>query len=132
MKIGFVSRFGLIRALSAESIFRKYAKLGLISAEVYSAGVEECDKSCDALVEVLLELGFEVDGLKVRHIEEIPYDRLDILITLAPEARDRCPYLQSHKRREHWNVDEVSILSRDNIKKTIKSIEANVKNLLRI
>ncbi|MCS7084356.1 MAG: low molecular weight phosphatase family protein [Aquificaceae bacterium] len=132
MKVGFVSTFGLIRALSAEAIFRKYARLGLISAEVYSAGVEDCNQSPDILFEVLSEAGFSIEGLRAKSIKEIPYNELDILITLSPEARDNCPYLQNHKRREHWPLDEVSSQARDGIKRVVKNVETHVKTMLRI
>ncbi|WP_333785104.1 low molecular weight phosphatase family protein [Thermocrinis sp.] len=128
MKVCFVSTRGKVRAAMAKSIFTKLAKMLLLNVEVYSAGIEPEKNLPENVIKVLTEKGYPVEGIHPVGCESLPYDRIDILITLSPEARDRCPYYINHKRREHWVLEEVKDQSdlaklrsiRDNIERLVK------------
>lgn len=132
MKIAFISTHNAIRSIMAEAVARKISKLALLSPEVYSAGIEPAKEIPEEVLELLQEKGYPVENLHPKSIEEIPYKEIDILITLSPEARDGCPYLESHMRREHWVVEEVRLIKRGELLKTLEQIENLVKTLFKI
>ena len=128
MKLCFVSTKGNVRAAMAKSIFTKLSRIALLNIEVYSAGVQTEREVPQAVLDVLSEKGYPTQDLEPIDCSLVPYEKLDILITLSPEARDQCPYHINHKRREHWVLEEVMDLTdlralrnlRDSIEKSIK------------
>ncbi|MFN3976956.1 MAG: low molecular weight phosphatase family protein [Aquificaceae bacterium] len=99
---------------------------------MYSAGVEPAREVPEEVLRLLQEKGYSVENLYPKSLEDIPYNKIDILITLSPEARDNCPYSISHMRREHWVVEDVKLMKEENLLKTLSQIEELVKALFRI
>ncbi|MFN3871139.1 MAG: low molecular weight phosphatase family protein [Aquificaceae bacterium] len=132
MKIAFISTGNAVRSIMAESVARKFSRLALLSPDIYSAGVEAVEKIPKEVIDLLKEKGYPTEGLRSKNISTIPYKDIDILITLSPEARDRCPYLEGHLRREHWSVEKVGTLKREELLKTLEQIEKHVKELFKI
>ncbi|MFN3472214.1 MAG: low molecular weight phosphatase family protein [Aquificaceae bacterium] len=132
MKIAFVSTHNAVRSIMAESVARKMSRLALLSPEIYSAGVEPAREAPEEVLRLLQEKGYSVENLYPKSLEDIPYNKIDILITLSPEARDNCPYSISHMRREHWVVEDVKLMKEENLLKTLSQIEELVKALFRI
>jgi len=132
MKIAFISTHNAIRSIMAESVARKMSKLALLSPEIYSAGVETAKEVPEEVLKLLQEKGYPIENLYAKSLKDIPYDKIDILITLSPEARDNCPYSVSHMRREHWVVEEVKLIRREELLKTLEQIEDLVKTLFKI
>jgi protein-tyrosine-phosphatase len=131
MKIGFVSRGNSIRSIFAEIIARELLKHAGIRAEVYSAGVEPDDRVHELTIRLLKERNFPAEGLRPKGIELIPYKDLDILVTIGNEAKERCEFVPSHKRREVWLIDEPKG-GVDSFRRVFKDIEENLTALFKI
>ncbi len=131
MLILFVSDNDL-RSLLAEAIAKKLSRLALINADVLSCTLEGVGEIPETFYQALSEKGYTVEGLTPRTIEEVPYEKVDILITLSPMARDSCPYIQTHKRREHWNIEDVNPTDLPSLKQTIGQIEEKIKTLFKL
>ncbi len=131
MRIGFVGTKGAVRALMAESIARKmFSDLGL-RAEVFSAGVDPSKGVSDLVIKVLEEKGYPTKGLTPKPVSKIPYRKLDILVILSEEAKERCEFLPNHKRRENW-VLEPPKETLESLRKTRDQIEKLMTELLKL
>jgi len=133
VKLLFVSTQGAVRGIMAEAIAKRMSKEALLNIDIYSAGVEPALEISMEVIEVLKEKGYSIDIPKPRGLRQVPYKQVDVLITLSPEARDSCPYVQYHKRREHWNLEEVKdIKNAQALRKLRDQIEENIKTLFKI
>lgn len=132
MKIAFISTRNAVRSIMAEAVARKLSRLALLSMEIYSAGVEPVDKIPEEVINLLKEKGYPVENLYSKDIGSIPYRDINIIITLSPEARDRCPYLENHIRREHWTIEEAKNLRKEELLKVLENVERQVKEFLKI
>lgn len=132
MKIAFVSTHNAVRSIMAEAVARKISRLALLLPEIFSAGVEPAKEVPQEVLQVLKEKGYPTDNLYPKSIKDIPYDEVNLLITLSPEARDNCPYSERHVRREHWNVEEVKSLRKEELIKTLEHIEELIRDLFRL
>ncbi|ADC89230.1 Protein-tyrosine phosphatase, low molecular weight [Thermocrinis albus DSM 14484] len=132
MKLAFVSTKGVVRGAMAKAITSKMARLALLSMDIYLAGTEPAEEVPPKVLQVLKEKEYPTENLVPIPISQLPYDDLDILITLSPEARDRCPYSPAHKRREHWVIEEASPEDVTELRKLRDKLETAVKELLKI
>ncbi|MCS6998664.1 MAG: low molecular weight phosphatase family protein [Aquificaceae bacterium] len=132
MKIAFVSTRNAVRSIVAEAVARKISRLALLSPDIYSAGVEPADRVPEEVKELLKEKGYPVEKLQPKGLSSIPYESIDLLITLSPEARDLCPYSEKHMRREHWMLEEVKALRREELLKLLEQLEGLMKGLFKI
>lgn len=132
MKIAFISTHGAVRGIIAETVAKKLSRLALLNTEIYSAGVEPAQDVPAEVLQVLKEKGYSVDKLSPKGIKDIPYESIQVLVTLSPEARDRCPYHESHMRREHWTLEEVKTLDRHELLKLTEHIENLIKALFKL
>jgi arsenate reductase len=133
MKLCFISTGGAVRGAMAQAIARKLSRDALLNLDIYSAGVEPLSYTPQEVIQVLEEKGYPVEGITPKGLQEIPYEDADIIITLSPEARDRCPYTQTHKRREHWVLEEVKNSSDLQVLRKLRDqIEENVSSLFKI
>ncbi|MCS7262672.1 MAG: low molecular weight phosphatase family protein [Aquificaceae bacterium] len=132
MKIAFVSTRNAVRGIMAEAVARKVARLALLSPEIYSAGVEPAESVPEQVLALLQEKGYSTDNLYPKPLSSIPYRELNLLITLSPEARDRCPYWEAHIRREHWVLEEVKTDRREELIRLLGQVEQLVKGLFRL
>ncbi|MEN3028926.1 MAG: low molecular weight phosphatase family protein [Aquificaceae bacterium] len=132
MKIAFISTRNAVRSIMAEAVARKMSRLALLSPDIYSAGVEPADRVPEEVKELLKEKDYPVEELQPKGLSAIPYESIDVLITLSPEARDRCPYSETHMRREHWVLEEVKTLRREELLKLLEQLENLMRGLFRI
>ena len=133
MKLCFVSTRGNVRAAMAKSIFTKLSRIALLNIEVYSAGVQTEREVPQSVLEVLSEKDYPTQDLEPIDCSLVPYEKIDILITLSSEARDQCPYHINHKRREHWVLEEVRDPTDLRALRDLRdSIEKSVKEFLKI
>ncbi len=133
MKLCFVSTRGNVRASMAKSIFTKLSRTALLNIKVYCTGVQAEREVPQSVLEVLLEKGYPIQDIEPIDCSLVPYEQLDILITLSSEARDQCPYHINHKRREHWVLEEVRDLTDLRLLKNLRdSIERSVKEFLKM
>lgn len=132
MKIAFISTKNAVRSIMAEAVARKLSRLALLTPEIYSAGVEPAQEVWEEVIALLKEKGYPTENLRPKGVDSIPYDQVDVLITLSPEARDRCPYSEGHMRREHWVLEEPSSMKREELSRLLEQIENLVRNLFKI
>ena len=129
MKIGFIGKKGAVRALMAEAIAKKLLHDLGIKAEVFSAGLEP-DRMVDPkVIEVLKEKGYPTRGLYPKPLRKIPFKKLDVVIILDGEVKDKVEFVISHKRRENLHIEppgrdtiEEYRRVRDEIEKALKEL----------
>ncbi len=131
MKIAFIGRENAVRSIMAEAVARKLLPEVGIRAEVFSAGTEPAKEVHPLTLRVLEEKGYPTKGLYPKPISKIPYRKVDVLITLCNEAKERCEFVTSHKRRENWLIDEPSG-NEESFKRTLEDIENHLRELLKL
>ncbi len=131
MKIAFIGRENAVRSIMAEAVARKLLPEVGIRAEVFSAGTEPAKEVHPLTLRVLEEKGYPTKGLYPKPIGKIPYRKVDVLITLCNEAKERCEFVTSHKRRENWLIDEPSG-NEESFKRTLEDIENHLRELLKL
>jgi protein-tyrosine-phosphatase len=131
MKIAFISRENAVRSIMAESIARKLFKELGINAEIFSAGTQPRKEVNPLTLKVLEEKNYPTKGLHPKPIEKIPYRKMDILITMCNEAKERCEFVLNHKRRENWLIDEPTG-SEASFRKVLEEVEDHLRELLKL
>lgn len=110
---------------------RYYVRSLSLKIDIYSAGVEPGKEVDPLTLETLRLKGMPTDGLFPKGLERIPYGDLDILITIGDEAKEACEFIESHKRREAWLIEEPAS-GPEQFRKTYENIENNLKELLKL
>ncbi|MDQ7038153.1 MAG: low molecular weight phosphatase family protein [Aquificota bacterium] len=131
MRVAFVSTHGAVRGIMAESIARKMFREAGLKAEIFSAGVDPAERVGENVLKVLEEKGFPTKGLKPRPLSKIPYRKIDILVILSEEAKERCEFLPNHKRRENWILDPPQN-SLESLRRLRDQIEDLIRDLLKL
>lgn len=121
-----------VKSVMAESIAKKLSRIALLNVEILSFNLKKPSIIPELVFNVLEEKGYLVENLEIRTMEDVPYDEADILITLSLSARDNCPYIKDHKRREHWNIDEITSMDLSTLKRIRDQIESNVEDLFKL
>ena len=88
------------RSQMAEGLARRLAPPGI---QVYSAGSEPGSVNPLA-VRAMAEIGVDISGHRSKSVDEIPVDRVDVVVTLC--AEEVCPVFPGPVRRLHWPVDD--------------------------
>ncbi|NPA42000.1 MAG: arsenate reductase ArsC [Aquificae bacterium] len=131
MKIAFIGKGNAVRSIMAEAVARKlFQELG-IKAEIFSAGTQPEREVHPLTLKILEKKGYPVRGLYPKPIHKIPYRKLDVLITLCNEAKEKCEFVVSHKRRENWNIEEPPERE-EAFLKTLETVEEHLKELLKL
>lgn len=73
--------------------------------EVWSAGTEPTSVHPMA-IEVMREVGVELDGHRAKSLDEVPWREMDTIVTLCGEADEACPQVAAQVRRVHWPLDD--------------------------
>ncbi len=131
MKIGFIGKNNAVRSIMAEAVANKLFADAGIRAEVFSAGIEPSREVHPLTLKVLEKKGYPAKGLYPKPVGKIPYRKLDILVILCNEAREKCEFVVSHKRRENWNVDEPTG-GEESFLRVLEHIERNIRELLKL
>jgi len=131
MKVAFISHENAVRSIMAEAVAKKlFSELG-IKAEVFSAGTEPAGEVNPLALKVLEEKGYPTKGLYPKPVAKIPYRKLDVLVTMCNEAKEKCEFVVSHKRRENWLIESPSE-SESSFLKTLEEIEEHIRELLKL
>lgn len=131
MKIGFVSERNAVRSIFAEALAKKYLRELGLRAEVFSAGVDPAKEVHPLTLKVLEERGIPTRGLYPKDLSRIPYKKLDVLITIGEEAKEKCEFVISHKRRESWNIEKPSD-DLNSFRKVFDQIESSIRELFKV
>jgi len=74
-------------------------------AEFFSAGLEP--KGVHPLsVKVMKEVGVDISKQSSKSLEEIPVDKIDIVVTLCGDAAERCPVFSGKAKMLHWALED--------------------------
>lgn len=103
IKVAFICVANSARSQMAEVIAKKVAQEFGIQIEVYSAGSKPASIVHPLAIRVLREKGINTEGLRPKHLREIPIKEMDYIIVLCRE--ENCPYIP-HARVYHWNLPD--------------------------
>lgn len=88
------------RSQMAEGLARRLAPPG---TRVYSAGSEPSSVNPLA-VRAMAEIGIDISNHRSKPVDEIPVDRVDVVVTLC--AEEVCPVFPGQVRRFHWPIED--------------------------
>jgi len=71
---------------------------------LFSAGSEPADWIRPESVAVMAELGVDIEWNRCKHVDEIPSDMVDTVITLCDE--ESCPVFLGDAHRIHWGLPD--------------------------
>jgi len=74
-------------------------------AEVWSAGTEPASVHPLA-IQVMQEVGIDISGQRSKRIEDVPWQRVDTVVTLCNESDPQCPAVAGEVRRVHWPLPD--------------------------
>jgi len=105
MKIGFICTGNSARSQMAEAYAKYFAKLYGKQVEIYSAGSQPAERVNPYAIRVMEEEGIDMSSHYPKSIEDIPYQELDVVITLCGDAKETCPVVP-RARMEHWGLPD--------------------------
>lgn len=101
-RVLFLCNGNSARSQIAEAFARKFAPDGV---EVWSAGIEPRSVNPSA-VQVMEEAGIDMRDQRAKHVDEVPWQTADTVITLCGEAAEACPAVPAEVRRMHWPLED--------------------------
>ena len=139
VKIAFICTGNSIRSQMAEGYAKFFAKKYGKNIEVYSAGSNPSGYIHPKAIEVMKEDGIDISDQYSKHINEIPINQMDYIITLCGDAAETCPVVPG-ANTQHWGLpDPTRVIGltedaklnafrnvRDEIKKRVEQL---IKNL---
>ena len=106
MNILFLCTGNSARSLMAEAIARSLAPasapLAFFSAGTSPRGIHPLTAA------VLSEAGLDISQLASKGIEAVPFDSMNLVITLCDDARQACPAPPAGARHLHWGLRDPS------------------------
>ncbi|WP_066500158.1 arsenate reductase ArsC [Abyssisolibacter fermentans] len=124
IKLGFVCVHNSCRSQMAEGWAKK---LGSNIFEVYSAGTQEYPEVKPLAVQVMEEVGVDMNGHKPKLLSAIPAE-LDVLITMGCNVV--CPFV-SNRHMEDWGLEDPSGGSIEKFRETRELIKTKVEDLIK-
>ena len=102
MKILYLCTGNSARSLMAEAFTRQLvppnAPIEVFSAGTHPAGIHP------ETVAVMSEVGVEMTPYSSKGLSEIPFDTIDLVVTLCDDARRSCPAPPTGANRIHWGL----------------------------
>lgn len=123
-KVAFICVANSCRSQMAEGFAKHY---GSDVLEVYSAGTKLAERVNPNAVEVMKEVGIDINSHKPKLLDEIP-PKVDILITMGCNVE--CPYIPC-KLKEDWGLDDPDGKPIEEFRRTRDIIESKVKELIK-
>lgn len=105
MKIGFICTGNSARSQMAEGFARRLAEILKINIQIYSAGSKPAKEINPLAIEVMREKGIDITSQRPKGLEAIPYQELDLVITLCDSAKQTCPVLPE-SQMVHWDLPD--------------------------
>jgi len=104
-QILFLCTANSCRSQMAEGFARKLAPQYVT---VYSAGTEP--RAVHPLaIRVMNEAGIDISAQRSKSLEEVPVDKMDIVVTLCGEAAESCPTFSAGTKRQHWPLSDPAL-----------------------
>jgi len=104
-KIAFICTGNSARSQMAEGYGKYFAKLYGKDVEIYSAGSNPSGYVHPLAIKVMAEDGIDISQQYSKHINEIPINEVDYVITLCGDAAETCPVVPGAKT-EHWGLPD--------------------------
>jgi arsenate reductase len=104
------------RSQMAEAFMNKYHSGKFIS---YSAGTNPSGVNRRA-AEVMKEKGIDISSNASKHIDELPVDATDFVLTVCDHAKENCPFFPARKKSLHHSFDDPPALEKDSEKEEEK------------
>ncbi len=104
MKILFLCTGNSARSQMAEAFTRSLAPAGA-GIEVFSAGTHPRGIHPET-VAVMKEAGVDLGGARSKGLDEVPFDSIDLAVTLCDEAQAACPTVPAGCHRIHWGLPD--------------------------
>ena len=124
-RVLFVCLHNAGRSQMSEALFAEAAQ-GRHEAE--SAGTRPAEAVHPEVVEVMLEIGIDLEGRKPRRLEREMAERADVVVTMG--CGDECPFIPG-KRYLDWDLEDPKGQSLDRVGETRDEIGRRVAELLR-
>lgn len=102
MTILYLCTGNAARSQMAEAFTRALLPPGA-PVEAFSAGTVPKGVHPET-VAVMQEAGVEIASARSKGLDEIPVERIDLVVTLCGDARDACPSFPRPVRRLHWGL----------------------------
>lgn len=100
----FVCVHNAARSQMAEAFARRLAPAGTL---VWSAGTEPRSVH-PAAIEVMREIGIELEGHRSKPLDDVPWREADTVVTLCGEGTEVCPVVAPDVRHVHWPLPDPS------------------------
>ena len=104
MKILYLCTGNSARSQMAEAFTRSMLP-GNAPIEVFSAGVSPVPIHPETIA-VMKEAGIDLSGAVSKSIDKVPFDTIDLVITLCDDARRSCPAPPIGAHRIHWGLKD--------------------------
>jgi arsenate reductase (thioredoxin) len=117
------------RSQIAETVLRT---LGAGRFEAFSAGTAPAGVH-PLTFEVLAEAGYDVSGLRSKHVDELIKKEFDYIITLCDSARQACPFIPGRAARLHWSLPDPAAATGTpgEMKTAFREVLAEIENRIR-
>ena len=102
MKILYLCTGNSARSQMAEAFTKALLPAG-VEIEVFSAGTHPVGIHAETRA-VMKEIGIDLSGQRSKGIDEVPFDAIDLVVTLCDDARQSCPTPPAGARRIHWGL----------------------------
>ena len=102
MKILYLCTGNSARSQMAEAFTKALLPAG-VGIEVFSAGTHPVGIHPETSA-VMQEAGIDLSGHRSKGIDEVPFDAIDLVVTLCDDARQSCPAPPVGARRIHWGL----------------------------
>lgn len=105
MRIAFICTGNSARSQMAEGFARKIAETLGLDLQVYSAGSNPATEINPLAIKVMKEKNIDISSQRPKGIEAIPYQDMDIVITLCDSAKQTCPVIPNAQML-HWDLPD--------------------------
>jgi len=95
------------RSQMAEGFARRLAPE---SVQVYSAGTEPKEIHTLA-IKVMREIGVDISHQRSKGVEQVPTEKIDLVVTLCGEAQEICPTLSKKTQYLHWPLSDPALVT---------------------
>jgi arsenate reductase len=130
MKILYLCTHNSARSIMAEAFTRSLIPPGA-GVEVYSAGTDPKGVHPETAV-VMKEAGIDLAGFRSRPVTEVPFDAMDLVVTLCDDARQACPAPPKGARLLHWGLrDPASEPDPAQIREAFRAVRDEVRTCVR-
>lgn len=124
IRILFVCVHNAGRSQMAEAFARAH---GAGWVEAFSAGSKPADAVHPAVVTVMREQGFHLEGCRPKGFAQLPADPFDVVVTMG--CSDACPVYPA-ARRIDWSIPDPKGKPIDQVREIRDGIERRVQSLL--